>query len=109
MPRNIERQMWRQLKGAFRVHRLTFVETEDEMSEAIRASSGHRIFLEPLGSKPVTKIPQGDIVMILGNTAMNNRKFAASGEEYAILCPSQPTHLYGINAAAIALAYRYGQ
>jgi hypothetical protein len=103
MPKAVERQMWRQLKGAFRVKRLTFVESEDEMGAALRKSEGHRVFLEPSGRRSVKEIPQGDIVLVLGNSAMNNLAFAYPEQTYRIDCVSQPTHLYGICAASIAL------
>ena len=111
MPRDVDRQMWRQLKGAFRVDKLIFVEDDKQLEDALMGTSdlGDHVFLEPLGSKTVKDIPTGDIVMVVGNTAMNNRAWAEADEEYSISCPSLPTHLYGINAAAIALAFRHGQ
>jgi DNA phosphorothioation-dependent restriction protein DptG len=108
MPRDVDRQIWRQLKGAFQVNKLTFVETEDEMGEAIRAAVGKRVFLEPRGHRPVSEIPQDDIILILGNSAMNNMAFASKNETYRIDVVSQPTHLYGCCAAAIALEKYYG-
>lgn len=103
MPRDVDRQMWRQLKGAFRVKKVVFVEGQDQMGEAIRAAPGKRVFLEPSGQRSVKEIPQGAIVLVLGNSAMNNLAFANPEETYRIDCVSQPTHLYGICAASIAL------
>lgn len=103
MPRDVDRQMWRQLKGAFGVKKFVFVESEDDMGAAIRESQGKRVFLEPSGQRTVNEIPQGDIVMVLGNSAMNNLAYATPEETYRIDCVSQPTHLYGICAASIAL------
>lgn len=105
MPRDLEQRMWRQIKGAFEVNQLVFVEGEDQMGDAIRASQGQRVFLEPRGQRSVKEIPKGDIVLVLGNTAMNNLKFANAGETYRIDTPG-PTDMYGTNAAAIALAMR---
>lgn len=108
--------MWRQLRGAFRIKRLVFtpvfpelpwVEQYETMEEALASCQGQRVFLEPEGQKPVSEIPAGDIVLILGNTPMSNVAHAEPEETYKI--NSEPGHLYGTNAAAIALAIRYGQ
>lgn len=119
MPAPVEWQMWRQLKGAFKIDRFIFVPTNDKMEgyafdqadtveDALKATQGERVFLEPTGYKSVTEIPQGDIVLVVGNTAMHNMMHAQVNETYRIDTP-QASHLYGINAAAIALAIRHGQ
>ena len=117
-----EHRMWRQLKGAFTVEpvdmRLIFVpklhpsnsvEQYDTMEEALEAAgNGKRVFLEPRVNKTVSEIPDEDIVMVLGNTQHSNAEFAEDDEKYRINTPGN-TDFYGINAAAIALAVRYGQ
>jgi hypothetical protein len=81
------------------------------MRQALDAVQGERVFLEPRGQLPVTAIPDGDIVLVLGNTAENNLAYAAAAETYSIATEGTENHnhLYGVNAAAIALAIRYGQ
>lgn len=110
MPRDLERRMWRQLKGAFGVQKLVFVENDDDMAVALDAlpSTTSRVFLEPTGKNDLSAIPYGDIALILGNTQMHNRKFAQPHDTYRIQTPNG-TDLYGTNAAAIALALRHGQ
>ena len=119
MPPQVEWQMWRQLRGAFRIKRLVLVprvpefdnysfDQYDTMEEALASCEGERVFLEPNGAKTLSELPQGDIVLVCGNTAMNNMVHAEPNETYTIKSP-QRTHLYGTNAAAIALAIRYGQ
>jgi hypothetical protein len=117
--------MWRQLKGAFDVTRLIFVprllkmdgytfEQAETLSDALDMlpDGTQRCFLEPLGAKPIKELPiGGDVALILGSTSKNNLNHARDGETYRIDTPAGPgkAHLYGINAAAIALAVRYRQ
>jgi hypothetical protein len=119
MPADVEYQMWRQLKGAYGIDRLIFtpvvetafnVEQYDNMMTCLLKADAEasRVFLEPSGYNPVGDIPQGDITLILGNTAMSNMEHAQVNETYSIASPAS-AHLYGISAASIALAIRYGQ
>lgn len=120
MPPVVEWQLWRQLRGAFKIDRMMFtpvmlemadfhIEQYDTMEHAlIQASRGERVFLESTGSKGMLDIPDGDIVLITGNTQTSNIKHANADEMYKIKSP-QRTHLYPSEAAAIALAIRYGQ
>jgi hypothetical protein len=122
MPRETEWQLWRQLRGAFKVKRFVFVprylemdnysfDQFDTMEEALASCEGERAFLEPGGYKNMHQIPQGDIVMIFGNSAESNFSYADVSETYQIFTEggTRHNHLYGSNAAAIALAFRYGQ
>jgi hypothetical protein len=70
-----------------------------------------RCFLEPTGYKSLYDLPKGDFALILGNTEKHNMEHAQVNETYAIKTPNGVNrgHLYGTNAAAIALAYWYGQ
>ena len=119
MPPQVEWQLWRQLRGAFKVSRLIFtpikpemeeyhLEQYDTMDEALGRTKGVRVFLEPKGTKGMHDIPKGDIVLITGDTVHDNLSYAKKGETYAIHSPAK-THLYPSEAAAIALAIRYGQ
>jgi len=108
----IERKLWRQLKGAFRINRLIAVPGDfDTMRQALDASEGERVFLEPKGDRTVAWIPEGDIVIVVGNTAESNLAYADQDETYRIDTEGTDdhNHLYGSNAVAIALAIRYGQ
>ena len=119
MPPELEHRMWRQIKGAFTVEpadwRLIFVpkmpgtsaEQYDTMEEALEAAGdGERVFLEHRSSKPISEIPKGNIVLVLGNTEYSNEEYAKDGETYRIDTPGS-TDMYGINAAVIALAFRF--
>ena len=56
--------------------------------------------------KSLSDIPfTGDIILIIGNTDRNNIQYAQESETYRINSVNV-TDLYGVNAAAIALAYR---
>lgn len=118
-----EWKMWRQLKGAFEIDRFIFVpvqeymkghsfEQYDTMEEALASLSEFtsRCFLEPSGYNSVEALPHGDIALIIGNTDKHNMEHAHVNETFAIKSPAGiSAHLYGTNAAAIALAYEYGQ
>lgn len=119
MPAELEWRMWRQLRGAFGIDRLVFTPAAPDllrvaidqyatMREALASCEGRRVFLEPRGIKTLHDLPAGDIVFVLGSTSRDNLHHAKSGEVYRIATPGG-TVLYGINAAAIALAFRYGQ
>ena len=115
MPAATEWQLWHQLRGAYAVDSFIFLpkvpevsnlayEHVDTIEEALALSIGQRVFLEVGGTKNVTDIPKtGDITIIVGNTSSNNAAHAQPDEMYAIDCPF-PGELYGVNAAAIALA-----
>lgn len=120
----LEHRMWRQLKGAFaedqpaafrmifvpKLHDHASVEQYDTVEEALAAAGdADRVFLEPSANmQTVADIPEGDIIMVLGNTESGNSHIADDTEMYAIAYPGT-ADLYGINAAAIALAVRFGQ
>ena len=119
MPPQVEYQLWRQLRGAFKIDRLIFtpvlpqmfdyhVDQFDTMEEALASTMDELVFLEPTATNGLLDMPQGDIVLILGNTSKNNLAYAKTEETYSIQTP-QRTHLYPSEAAAIALSIRYGQ
>ena len=117
LPCETEWRMYRQLKGAFNVDRIIFTaidptlisyggfEQFGTMEEAIASCIGERVFLEPTGVKSLSEIPVGDIVLVVGNTNQNNLSSSLESERYKINSPAA-TELYGVNAAAIALAHR---
>lgn len=119
-----EWQLWRQMKDAFGISRFVFVPVVDNdfygmdknlfqqyptMTEALAAQidRGELVFLESSGEQTVDEIPQGDIVMVLGNTSMDNLAHSNPEQRYRIEGGGRYNDLYGINAAAIALAMRY--
>jgi hypothetical protein len=120
MASELEWRVWRQLRGAFEVDEFIFVGPALEGSYsftqvatvsdalALLPEGCQRVFLEPGGSKTVAQVPSGDVAIIVGNTDHSNAEHAQPDELYGILSP-MPTDLYGFNAAAIALALRYGQ
>lgn len=124
MEPELEWRMWRQLRGAFGINEFIFtpvvermkgltIRQADSMEEALAVlpSTTQRCFLEPTGYNPVSNLPDGDIALILGNTPKHNMEHAKVNETYHIATPagSHKAHLYGTNAAAIALAVRWGQ
>lgn len=124
MPVELEWRMWRQLRGAYHIDRFKFVPVKpelgnvaidqyDTMEEALDSlpDSVHRVFLEPSGYNGMYDLPHGDVALILGNSSRSNIEYAQVNETYAIKTEggTQHNHLYGINAAAIALAFEYGQ
>lgn len=118
-----EWQLWRQLRGAFGIDRfvmvpkqegfdqVSIVDQYDTMEEALESAEGKRVFLEPSAVLDLGDMPNGDIVLICGSTEKDNLQHAAPGEAYRIhtLGEDRHNHLYGPNAAAIALAFRLGQ
>lgn len=112
----IEWRMWRQLKGAFNIYRFAMtpiagferhrLDQYETFEEALDSCEGERVFLEPTGHKSICDIPKGNIVLILGNTTNSNMEYAQRNQTYSIATPNR-TDMYGMNAAAIALAYRY--
>ena len=119
----LEWRMWKQMRDAFRIKRFVFtpivpelnnidIDQYETMEEALAAvkDEGEFVFLEPLGTKTVDEIPKegdGDIVLILGNTPRDNLALADEDQTYRIETHGRYGHLYGINAAAIALAMRF--
>jgi hypothetical protein len=124
MPASTEWQLYRQLRGAFGVNDFIFVPINPEMENygfrqadtvkdalAVLPDNVNKVFLEPTGYNSLHKQPDGDIVYIIGNTAMHNMVHAQVNETYRIDTPTGPNsgHLYGSNALAVALALRWGQ
>ena len=121
MPADLEWRMWRQLKN-FGIDRFVFVPIADElenvdieqyatMEEALSTvPDGNRVFLEPTGYNTMHDLPQRneDVVFIFGSTAINNVKHMRVNESYRIAEPIQ-TDMYPTSAAAVALAFWYGQ
>jgi len=119
----LEWRMWKQMRDAFRITRFIFtpimpemekiaIEQYETMEEALSAAEGDGefVFLEPLGTKTVDQIPkEGDsnIVLIIGNTPQDNLDLASEDQTYRIETHGRYGHLYGINAAASALAMRF--
>ena len=125
MDAELEWRMWRQLRGAFGIDDFIFVPVVQDMDRvavrqaptmrealAVLPPDTHRCFLEPTGYNTVMDMPrEGDIALIVGSTAQDNMAHAQVNETYSIATAggTQHNHLYGTNAAAIALAVRYGQ
>lgn len=124
MPSPIEWQMWRQLRGAFKIRRMVFVPVLEEMKnfhveqyetmeEALTNCPGPKTFLEPKGDKVLSDmgntIDDHDLILVLGDTAQDNLSHVTSEDHAVRISTPQRTHLYGISAAAIALAYWVGQ
>lgn len=119
----LEWRMWKQMRDAFRITRFIFtpvmpemekiaIEQYETMEEALAAAEGDGefVFLEPLGVKTVDQIPKenmSNIVLIIGNTPQDNLALADEDQTYRIETHGRYGHLYGINAAAIALAMRF--
>lgn len=120
MPAELEYRMWRQLKGAFNVDRLVLtpqvpdfnrgiIDQYATMEEALASCQGHRVFLEPQGSDDLHDIPwhKDDIVLVLGSTEHGNLHLVRPDDYQVQIQYPGPSDLYGINAAAIALAFRW--
>ncbi len=122
---NVEAFMVKQLKHAFDVGRVIFipmndkataikgrtsVEVMDSMEEALESSVGNRVFLEPTGYNNMSNMPDRseNVVFITGSATAHNLDHAELSETYRIHTP-KATDMFGMNAAAIALAYWYGQ
>jgi len=119
MPPKTEWHFWRQLAGAFSIDHFRFTPVMPELApyhinqfhtieEALACCIGQRVFLEPTGGNAVGEIPQGDIVLVCGNTSEHNLEQSEASERYRVATPG-PTCLFAHDAVAIALAIRYGQ
>lgn len=122
MPATVEWQMWRQIRGAFKVQRMVFVpvlkemknfhvEQYETMEEALASCPGPKTFLEPKGEFGLSVLlpERDDLILVLGNTDMGNAHLVGAEDESVKISTPQRTHLYGVSAAAIALAYRVEQ
>jgi hypothetical protein len=120
MTPELEWRLWSQLKGAFNIDRFVFTPVKSDMAsnpidqydtieEAIASCEGAKVFLEPTGSKGLSDIPTGqDIVLICGNTSLNNLKQAGEDETYKIATPGTSV-LFSTTAVGVALAFQHGQ
>lgn len=122
MEPDIEFRMWKALADSFGVRELIFtpilhglglpgVDGRIRQVETMRRAlheleDKRRCFLEPEGECDVSEIPAGDVVLIFGNSDQSNMDMASPGETYRIDAPSKRPHLFGPNAAAIALYVR---
>lgn len=108
-----EWQLWRQLKGAFKVDSFIFVpiliprfgfNQYETMEEALEHAQGTVCYLEPKGKHSVSNLIdiEGDITLVLGNTGKDNLSLANPNYTYRIDTPGD-TDMFGTNAAAIAL------
>jgi hypothetical protein len=117
---DVELRFWGQLK-AFGIDRMIFVPVKDEYSnrgidqydtiqDALDTVTGNRVFLESTGYKGMTDLPprDEDVVFILGCSPTSNACHAQVDEMYRIHEPAV-TDMYPTCAAAIALAFWYGQ
>lgn len=109
MDSQLDKRMWRQLKGAYTVgdsvnFRLILVPCDEfpTMQDALTQAQGQLCFLEPEGKRCVTEINQKDVTLVIGNTENSNMKYADPDDTYRINTPKS-TDMYGINAGAIAL------
>jgi hypothetical protein len=119
----LEWRMWKQMRDAFRIKRYIFAPIMPEMNKiaieqyatmeealSVAQDDGEFVFLEPLGTKTVEEIPkesESDVVLILGDSTRDNLALADEDNTYRIETHARYGHLYGINAAAIALAMRF--
>jgi len=119
MPPELEWRMWRQIKGAFGVNRFVLAphlldtggaDQYPTIEEGLATCTGKRVFLEPEGTDSLETIKGlQDMTLILGWTFGSNKHLVQPGDLCIKIASPNPTDLYGMNAAAIALAYWYGQ
>ena len=113
-----ELRFWNQLKN-FGIDRLVFVgefhqkvgyEQFDTMEEALATAQGNRIFMEASGYKTVNDFParNEDVVFIFGCTNRSNVMHMQVDQSYRIAEP-MVTDMYQTCAAAVTLAFWYGQ
>ena len=111
-----EWQLWRQLKGAFKVDSFIFVpiliprfgfNQYETMEEALEHAQGTVCYLEPKGKHSVSNLIdiEGDITLVLGNTGKDNLSLANPITRTVLtrrvtptcLAPTQqPSHCTGI-------------
>ena len=117
----LEWQMWRQLRG-FDIKQFIFTPIMPEMEgitikqfptmkEALEnAGGGKRVFLESTGHKGMYDLPSRDedVIFVFGNTNRHNKAHTTDDESYRIAEPNL-TNMYPTSAAAVVLAYWYGQ
>lgn len=113
-----EWRMWRQLRGAFNINRFAMTDVQVALSgvdldqyatmeDALASCTGTKVFLEPTGTHTMDDVPDittNDVVFILGNTHDGNAHLVQPGDLSVALPCANPVDLYGVNAAAIALA-----
>lgn len=118
-----EWNLWRQIRGAFDVRRFCFTPVDETMlgvsmdqyatmQEALDTTVGRRVFLELVGSQPLSVLRAinpvvDDVVLIVGSSAGNNLSLIRPQDTVVRIDTPKPTDLYGINAASIALAELY--
>jgi hypothetical protein len=118
---DVESFIYRQVCEAYGVDRIIFAPERDDLTRlrveqfatveaALATTTGQRVFLEPEGSKTLSDIPEGDIVLITGNTGNSNAHLANEGECYRFkMLNEDHKGIFGVSAVAIALAHRFGQ
>ena len=87
------------------------IEQYETMQEALAAApKNNRVFMEPTGRKSMRELPARgeDMVLILGSSSTSNASHTTPEESYRIEEPCM-SDMYQTCAAAVALAYRYGQ
>jgi len=123
MSAELEWRMWRQLKGAFGIGRFCFTPILPEMrnrtfeqfatmQEALDSCRPVRVFLEPNGEYDLGILKElKSPTLVIGNTEFGNMDLVRPQDDDITVRIKTPgnTDLYGINAAAIALAHWYGQ
>lgn len=124
MPADLEWRMWRQLRGAFGIDQFIFTPVNhkmegytfrqaDNIREAVNVlpPDTQLCYLEPGGFKSMYDLPsaQDDVALILGSTDISNMHSEVVPPDAYGIQTFGNTDLYGINAAAIALAFMAGQ
>jgi tRNA C32,U32 (ribose-2'-O)-methylase TrmJ len=113
-----ELRFWDQLKN-FGIDRLVFVgeikpqvgyDQYKTMEEALATAQGNRIFMEATGYNTLNDLPprNEDAVFIFGCTNRSNVAHMQVDQSYRIAEP-MVTDMYQTCAAAVALAFWYGQ
>jgi len=118
---DVESFIYRQVCEAYGVDRIIFAPERNDLTRkrveqfatveaALATTQGQKIFLEPEGSKTLSDIPEGDIVLITGNTANSNAHLAKDSECYRFkMLNENHKGVFGVSAISIALAHRFGQ
>lgn len=122
----IEFRQYRQLLGAYGVAgllmapRVTWLEGSgannyDTLQAALEAAPdpATRVFLCPSGDCALEDVPPGSepLVIVIGDTTTSPAELAGPNDIIVSLPAPNPVELYGVNAAAVALAelYRTGR
>lgn len=103
----VEKFMWRQMKNAFDVDAVYYIDRRESIDAVLQVVTGKRVYLQPEATYSGTRLeayehPE-DACYIFGRAGDNNMRHVEQGDDIVTVFTPKPVDAFAMNIAAMVL------